>query len=613
MPIVNQIPASDIGSKLAVGVQYADYRTGVPLLQQRLYVVGQGRTGITQPVEKFVANSPGEIANLVGFGSPLHLMALRLWPRDGNGLSRGAIETTFFALEDADGSVAAEKSIDSVGTQTQASDYVLHCGDFKAPFVLSKDDTGDDVLNAMKDAIEANPAAPITVGLAAGAATAGRMITGNIVGSEASFIAVTDGSFVVSIDGAAPAAITGLDFSLDTDYADFATTITTALTGATCAYDSVTNKFTITSSLTGEGKDVSALSVHSTGTDISGGLFLNGRTGVAQVIPGTDADNILTAIAKWKGTTSNETKDIRITGKSYGVTFIFEDVTVGAGNPDIQAAIDAMGSAIWYTLVLQQFATSTALDVVQTRGNAEWQPLIHRPFHAYVGESSRTTATSLMSARKLDKINGVIVAYDAPAFSFEIGARVIAEIASMANLKPNVHYNGLVLSGLTPGSDISEPDGTGKETDLKAGVSTTMLEDGVLKISDVVTSWRPDDEQPDPGYRWTVDVVKLQNILNSMIVQFKSVKWRGKTLLADIDQSNNEDVVRAKEAAAAILGMATDWLNNAWITDIAFLQKNLVVVKATGVRNRMESIIPLKVSDQLRQQDHLLKFGFAFA
>ena len=95
------------------------------------------------------------------------------------------------------------------------------------------------------------------------------------------FKAVTDGAFVITVDGGSPAAISGLDFSSDTSLAEAATRISTAIftSGATCAYDDERNRFVFTSVLLGDNSKIDFLAAPASGTNISGSNFLNGAAG----------------------------------------------------------------------------------------------------------------------------------------------------------------------------------------------------------------------------------------------------------------------------------------------------------------------------------------------
>lgn len=144
----------------------------------------------------------------------------------------------------------------------------------------------------------------IAIGRVVAADQAG-YIRGGAPGTLAAFIAVTDGTFTISIDGVEE-DITAVDFSSDTTYANFAATLQTDLRavaagGYTLALVEITSSgaFKITSGTTGATSIVAPLTTEGTGTDISGTLFINARLDVATVIEGhafTDFSGELSAI-----------------------------------------------------------------------------------------------------------------------------------------------------------------------------------------------------------------------------------------------------------------------------------------------------------------------------
>lgn len=122
---------------------------------------------------------------------------------------------------------------------------------------------------------------------------AGNLITG-AVGSPASFIAVADGDFNISIDGVNQDIIS-LDFSLDTTLIDIAATIEAGLVAAGFVGSTVEiiitgaiSQFKIISGTSGDGSTVSqtaSVSPPTAGVDISGASndFINGQNGLVQI------------------------------------------------------------------------------------------------------------------------------------------------------------------------------------------------------------------------------------------------------------------------------------------------------------------------------------------
>jgi hypothetical protein len=131
----------------------------------------------------------------------------------------------------------------------------------------------------------------------------GYLLTG-ATGLAAAFIAVTNGSFSLSIDGVS-ADITSLNFSTDTTLAQIASRIQTAVRaiatgGFTLATVAVSGtQFKISSGTAGDTSSVSVLEAVSpaTGTDISGPGFMNGRLGTALIQPGYTPGDLVSELA----------------------------------------------------------------------------------------------------------------------------------------------------------------------------------------------------------------------------------------------------------------------------------------------------------------------------
>lgn len=126
---------------------------------------------------------------------------------------------------------------------------------------------------------------------------------GTVLDTElATFQAITDGSFTISIDGA-QAVLSGLSFASTTSMADVATVIEAGLqaeatggyTLATCVYD--TDHFVITSGTAGVASTMSYLSPTGAGTDISTELkMLQGQAIKADGVAGETVSESLSAL-----------------------------------------------------------------------------------------------------------------------------------------------------------------------------------------------------------------------------------------------------------------------------------------------------------------------------
>lgn len=141
------------------------------------------------------------------------------------------------------------------------------------------------------------------IGQAFDSAQAGYMVTGGVEPEIATWTAVTDGQFGITIDGVTN-QITGLDFSSVTSLDDVAAVVQAGIQAiATGGFTAATvvnegGVFVFTSGTSGDDSTVSVLLAGTAGTDISGDGFLNGVD--ASPVPGylpTGYTNELTLIA----------------------------------------------------------------------------------------------------------------------------------------------------------------------------------------------------------------------------------------------------------------------------------------------------------------------------
>lgn len=157
------VSASAISRVTGVSVQYKNFNAGkAQMLPQRLAVIGQGNKGVVYTSDKYEAQgSASVIGELYGYGSPLHLAALQLFPVAGKGAS---FPVTFYPLQEGDAAVQATGSITLTGTAENAGSVKMAIGGIKAEAAISSGATADQVLAAMKDAIDSVLSMPVICG-----------------------------------------------------------------------------------------------------------------------------------------------------------------------------------------------------------------------------------------------------------------------------------------------------------------------------------------------------------------------------------------------------------------------------------------------------------------
>ena len=104
------LSATAVSRVCGVSVEYKNYNTGkAAMLPQRLAIIGQGNDDAVFSAEKFeIEGSANAVGDKYGYGSPLHLAVLQLFPQNGKSAD---FPVTIYPLAKAASAVAAKGAI----------------------------------------------------------------------------------------------------------------------------------------------------------------------------------------------------------------------------------------------------------------------------------------------------------------------------------------------------------------------------------------------------------------------------------------------------------------------------------------------------------------------
>lgn len=479
------LPNSSRASAVAIDTQYKNFNEGaVYLLQQGIAILGQGSDAVTYSTDKFEITSADDVATVLGYGSPAHLMAKQILPSNGDG-ALGARVTMYPLPNEATG-VAATGYITPVGTQTTSAQYVIRVGGIESnPFTAIKDETPAEVI---------------------------------------------------------PKMVTAVNGVLD------------------------------------------------------------------MPVIATDGTTKLDLAAKHKGTTGNELV-VELIGVSQGIVFTVTAMTGGLVDPSTDVATAQFGN-VWETLVVNQIGNG-AHDDLSLVGEGRWGQLVKKPFMAFSGtvETDETVLKAYTDTRKTDRVNGYITAPASPSSPWLIAARGVARIAKQANIDPATEYRGETLNTIVNGADGSQWDYEERDLAWKAGVSSTIIEDGVIKLDNTLTFYHPDGK-PDPEYGKAIYIIKLQNIIFNLDLIFNQPSWEKAPLIPDDQVSTNPNARKPNDVVAALSVLTDNLANQAIISGPDFTKTNTTAAIDGSNPNRVNTTYPVKLSGNMDIHSIDLLFGF---
>lgn len=491
MAISTAIDSSAVARVTGVASVFTNYRAGrFTALPQRVMLVGQGSSSVSYSTAKRTVTSAQTVAEVYGYGSPLHMAAQALLPVNGDGL--GGVPLTVYPLEDDASGVASTGVITPSGVPTEGAAYQIRIGGVLSnQFVVAVGDGVADICAAMTSAINAVLAMPVIA---------------------------TDNS-----------------------------------------------------------------------TDV-------GLT------------------AKWAGVTGNSLKIQVIGVANVGVDFTISPMSGGLVNPTVDDALLQVGE-VWETFLVNCLGATdgAALTAYSAFGEGRWGALVRKPLTAVSATTLSTVDDAIVvpEGRKADRVNVQVAVPGSPTPHWVIAARAVARAAVSANNNPPRDYGSLPLDGIVPGSDDVQWFYPDRDRAVKAGCSTTEVKNGVVTMGDLVTFYHPDGD-PIPAYRYVVDVVKLQNVIFNVDLEFATPKWDGAPLIPDDQPTVNPDAKKPRTAVAAAAAIVENLGLEAILSDTKNTIPGIVAEIDSANPKRMNLAIPVKLSGNTNIISVDLLWGFYF-
>lgn len=328
----------------------------------------------------------------------------------------------------------------------------------------------------------------------------------------------------------------------------------------------------------------------------------------------TDGTTLVTTASKWKGVSANDVTIEVIGSTTSGNSFVITQHTGGLVNPDVSAALAQVGN-VWETMFLNclDIADTTTLDLYQTFGDGRWGALVRKPCVVFTGNTATTVSAAIAvpDARKTDKVNAQLVAPGSNDLPFTVAARQLARIVKLANNNPAHDYGSQDATGVTPGTDGEQWDYPSRDQAVKGGSSTIEVKDGVVNVSDTVTFYHPTGD-PTPAYRYVVDIVKLQNIIFNLDLEFATKKWDGAPLIPDDQPTVNADAKKPKTAVAAVSAILDSLGLNAFISDPETAKANTFAEIDSQNPKRLNVVTTVQLAGNSNIISVDLDFGFYF-
>ena len=155
------VSTSTVSRITGLETHYKNFNTGnAAMLPQQLAIIGQGNDDAVYSLDKYeIEGSADAVAQKYGYGSPLHLAALQLFPKAG---AMATFPVYILPVAKEEQWTKAQGEILVTGTATKAGSGTVSVGGVDAEFSVAKGATASETMAAIVAAINAVLEIPAT-------------------------------------------------------------------------------------------------------------------------------------------------------------------------------------------------------------------------------------------------------------------------------------------------------------------------------------------------------------------------------------------------------------------------------------------------------------------
>jgi phage tail sheath gpL-like len=320
-------------------------------------------------------------------------------------------------------------------------------------------------------------------------------------------------------------------------------------------------------------------------------------------VTATAATGTVTITARHKGTVYNGL-DLRFgyyEGERLtpGLAVAITQLTGGAGNPDLAAALAALGDT-QYHYTITPYTDGASLTSLTAEFLSRWSGLRQIEGQIFAGASgTHATLTTLGNGLNSEVLS--IMGANASPTPAHIWASVYGAVAGHdLDLDPARPLQSLVLPGILPPK--TPFIGTERNLLLYDGISTfTVGQDGTVRIERAITTYQVNSSGiADASYLDVETLATLGVLRRTARARFAQKFPRHKLANDGTNFGLGQAIVTPSILRAEYIALAREWEEAGWVENIDKFKEKLLVERDSSDANRVNAVLPPDIINQLR-------------
>lgn len=299
------------------------------------------------------------------------------------------------------------------------------------------------------------------------------------------------------------------------------------------------------------------------------------------LVSGVNTAGSVATTAKGKGTYGNDIQitvnDLKGEETPAGLTYTITAMTGGLNDPDIEDALDGMGTGdaanseffakvipCYGRLVTGTMASLSAYNGTANEDEGCWARTVGRPFTALFGDTAEGSdglddLLDIADAEgELNRTCGVVPVSGSSNHPTAIAAMATGIFANMSNDHAEATPNGKNMPGIIvrqSADSWTANYAVGRDTAAKVGISPTILVNGVVKLQHLLTFYHPDSVSIDSnGHRSMRNINITTNVRENARAYFDTDEWKDIVIVDDVTTVTDLGARQRARSRNSVLG-----------------------------------------------------------
>lgn len=338
-------------------------------------------------------------------------------------------------------------------------------------------------------------------------------------------------------------------------------------------------------------------------TKIAAAILANGDLFLSGPVDGTSPTHILLE-AKNKGAFANGAPvSLNYNGETLpaGVTLTIPALSGGTTNPDLTAAISAIGDEQYQTIVTP-YTDAANLKLIEDELARRWGPAYTNDGHAFTATQLDSAAAASLGLTRNSPFLTILENVGSPTTPWEAAAVLGATVAFESPIDQARPLQTVILQGIAAPRVKDRLIMAERNVLLYAGISTTKVDSGGnVRLERVITTYKTDASgNPDESYLDYEKMAILSYLRYSFRVFFGNKYPRHKLAKDGTRFAPGAAVMTPKLAKAEAIGIFADWEYLGLVEDHVQFERDIIVEINALNSDRLDFYLPPNLIGALR-------------